>query len=60
MEKRYGLERCLNRSMRGFEPDVYPPAAPPNALPNVELIISIFPIILKCSSVPRPVGPKNL
>lgn len=58
-ENRYGLERCFNKSMSSFGPVVYPPAAPPNALPSVELIISTRPITLRNSSVPRPVWPKN-
>jgi len=60
LEKRYGLERCRNKSIKALGPVVYPPAAPPSALPNVELIISTLPSILKCSSVPRPVLPKKL
>ena len=42
-EKRYGLALCLSKSMRCWLPEVYPPAAPPRALPRVELIMSTLP-----------------
>ena len=40
-----------------FLPDVKPPDAPPNAFPNVEVIISTFPITLQYSIVPLPFLP---
>jgi hypothetical protein len=59
-ENRYGLERCLNSWTISLQAEVYPPAAPPNALPSVELTISTrFLAIFKYSSVPLPVLPKN-
>ena len=44
LEKRYGLDFCLNISTISFLPDVNPPEAPPNAFPRVPVIISILPI----------------
>lgn len=51
-ENKYGRDRCFSKSINSRGPVVYPPAAPPNALPNVEFIISTRPIKLKNSSVP--------
>lgn len=58
-ENRYGLDFCLNRSTISLGPVVYPPAAPPSALPSVELIMSTGVLHPKYSSVPRPVFPKK-
>ena len=44
LEKRYGRDRCLNRSIISYFPVVKPPDAPPNALPNVEVQISTLSI----------------
>ena len=57
-EKVYGLDFCLKRSTISFGPAVYPPIAPPSALPKVELMISIWPWIPRSSSVPFPFFPK--
>lgn len=51
-ENKYGLDFCRNTSISCFGPVVYPPEAPPNAFPNVELIMSIRPSIPWNSSVP--------
>lgn len=51
-EKRYGRDRWRSKSINSFGPVVYPPAAPPNALPNVELMMSTRPLTLWNSSVP--------
>lgn len=51
-ENKYGRERCFNNSISSLGPVVYPPAAPPNAFPNVELIMSTRPNTFKNSSVP--------
>jgi hypothetical protein len=40
-EKRYGLLFYRNRLIISELPTVYPPLAPPNALPRVPVIISI-------------------
>ena len=44
---RYGLERCLSISTIFEEEEVKPPDAPPIALPNVEVTISILSVMLK-------------
>lgn len=51
-ENKYGLDFCRNTSISCFGPVVYPPEAPPSALPKVELIMSIRPRIPWNSSVP--------
>ncbi len=56
-EKRYGRERWRKRSTIAFLPVVNPPAAPPSALPSVEVITSMRPMTPQCSCVPRPVLP---
>ena len=56
-ENRYGRERWRRRSTISFFPVVKPPAAPPSALPSVEVITSTFACTPKCSGVPRPVFP---
>jgi hypothetical protein len=43
--------------MTSLRPDVKPPIAPPRALPRVPVMMSILPITLQCSWVPRPVLP---
>ena len=57
LEKRYGRERCLNKSIISCLPVVNPPEAPPNALPNVEVQISTLSITPQYSADPRPVFP---
>ena len=42
--------------MISFLPDVKPPMAPPSALPSVPVMMSIWPITLWYSCVPRPVA----
>ena len=44
LEKRYGLDRCLNISIISFLPVVYPPIAPPRAFPRVPVIMSTLSI----------------
>ena len=52
LENRYGRDLWRSRSINCWGPVVYPPAAPPKALPNVELMISARPGRPKYSSVP--------
>ena len=54
---RYGRERCRNQSMISRRPLVYPPDAPPIALPSVPVTMSTRSITPQCSGVPRPPGP---
>ena len=59
-ENRYGLDLCLRSAVILLLAAVYPPAAPPSALPSVELIMSTRPGERpKCASVPRPPAPKK-
>mmetsp|Transcript_8670 Transcript_8670/g.24473 ORF Transcript_8670/g.24473 Transcript_8670/m.24473 type:complete len:301 (-) Transcript_8670:201-1103(-) len=58
--KRYGRAFWRRMSITSLRPVVYPPVAPPRALPSVELITSTDPgASPQCSSVPRPVFPTN-
>ena len=59
LENKYGRALCRSKSISCLLPDVYPPAAPPNAFPNVELIMSTLPFTPQYSSVPRPVSPRK-
>ena len=59
LENKYGRALCRSKSISCLLPDVYPPAAPPNAFPNVEFIISTLPFTPQNSSVPRPVSPRK-
>ena len=59
LENKYGRALCRSKSISCLLPDVYPPAAPPNAFPNVEFIMSTLPFTPQYSSVPRPVLPRK-
>ena len=59
LEKRYGRDLCLNRSIIYCFTVVNPPDAPPNALPRVDVQISTLSITPPNSADPRPVFPMN-
>ena len=40
LENKYGRERCRRSSIISRRPLVYPPLAPPNALPSVLVVIT--------------------
>lgn len=40
LENKYGRAFCRRMSTTSFRPVVYPPVAPPRALPSVELMMS--------------------
>ena len=54
---RYGRERLRRSATISLLADVNPPAAPPSALPSVEVVMSMRPWTPWCSAVPLPVGP---
>ena len=56
-EKSCGRERWARMSQTSSLAATNPPAAPPSALPSVEVITSTSPSRPKCSATPRPVSP---
>jgi hypothetical protein len=59
LEKSCGRERWVIMSTTAPGPAMNPPAAPPSALPSVEVMMSTSPSTPKCSAVPRPVAPRT-
>ena len=57
LENRYGRDRCRSSSTISLRPEVYPPEAPPRALPRVPVTTSTWSVTPNSSGVPRPFSP---